>query len=254
MAEFRIKVNGQAHSVDVLPDTPVLWVLRDNLGLTGTKFGCGVAQCGACTVLLDAAAAVLLAAGIGARQRRDHDHRRIKRPRGRSGPQRLDRARRSAVRLLPVRTDHERGPNRPSCPRTSAGSATHAPHGAQGRCRNWCTRRHGHRIGDGAVVRADPARFEPSERTASGHELCRDYRPARAGNRDLAALDRAVWRDEQSVAVAGREAHARTRGAGAVWRARESLGANRRTLSARLNAAVAFGNANALGALPSSLC
>ena len=53
MEEFRIKVNGQAHSVDVLPDTPVLWVLRDNLGLTGTKFGCGIAQCGACTVFLD---------------------------------------------------------------------------------------------------------------------------------------------------------------------------------------------------------
>jgi isoquinoline 1-oxidoreductase alpha subunit len=53
MAAFRIKVNGQSHSVDVLPDTPVLWVLRDNLGLTGTKFGCGIAQCGACTVFLD---------------------------------------------------------------------------------------------------------------------------------------------------------------------------------------------------------
>ena len=53
MAEFRIKVNGQVHSVNVLPDTPVLWVLRDNLGLTGTKFGCGIAQCGACTVFLD---------------------------------------------------------------------------------------------------------------------------------------------------------------------------------------------------------
>jgi isoquinoline 1-oxidoreductase subunit alpha len=53
MAAFQIKVNGQAHSVDVLPDTPLLWVLRDNLGLTGTKFGCGIAQCGACTVFLD---------------------------------------------------------------------------------------------------------------------------------------------------------------------------------------------------------
>jgi isoquinoline 1-oxidoreductase alpha subunit len=53
MAAFRIKVNGQSHSVDVSPDTPVLWVLRDNLGLTGTKFGCGIAQCGACTVFLD---------------------------------------------------------------------------------------------------------------------------------------------------------------------------------------------------------
>lgn len=53
MATFQIKVNGQAHSVDVLPDAPLLWVLRDNIGLTGTKFGCGVAQCGACTVFLD---------------------------------------------------------------------------------------------------------------------------------------------------------------------------------------------------------
>jgi isoquinoline 1-oxidoreductase alpha subunit len=45
-----LKVNGKQHSVDVSPETPVLWVLRDTLGLTGTKFGCGIAQCGACTV------------------------------------------------------------------------------------------------------------------------------------------------------------------------------------------------------------
>ena len=48
-----IKVNGQAHSVDVDDDTPLLWVLRDVLGMTGTKFGCGQALCGACTVHLD---------------------------------------------------------------------------------------------------------------------------------------------------------------------------------------------------------
>jgi isoquinoline 1-oxidoreductase alpha subunit len=46
-------VNGRRRSVDVAADTPLLWVLRDNLGLTGTKFGCGIAQCGACTVHLD---------------------------------------------------------------------------------------------------------------------------------------------------------------------------------------------------------
>jgi isoquinoline 1-oxidoreductase alpha subunit len=46
-------VNGEARSVDVEPDTPLLWVLRDTLGLTGTKFGCGAALCGACTVHLD---------------------------------------------------------------------------------------------------------------------------------------------------------------------------------------------------------
>jgi isoquinoline 1-oxidoreductase subunit alpha len=48
-----IKVNGTVHSVDADKDTPLLWVLRDMLGLTGTKFGCGIAQCGACTVFLD---------------------------------------------------------------------------------------------------------------------------------------------------------------------------------------------------------
>jgi isoquinoline 1-oxidoreductase alpha subunit len=48
-----LQVNGQAHDVDVPPDMPVLWVLRDVIGLTGTKFGCGIAACGACTVHLD---------------------------------------------------------------------------------------------------------------------------------------------------------------------------------------------------------
>ena len=50
---FTIKVNGNAHRVDVDEDTPLLWVLRDVLGMTGTKFGCGVALCGACTVHVD---------------------------------------------------------------------------------------------------------------------------------------------------------------------------------------------------------
>jgi len=48
-----LRVNGKAHTVDVPPDMPLLWVLRDVIGLTGTKFGCGVALCGACTVHLD---------------------------------------------------------------------------------------------------------------------------------------------------------------------------------------------------------
>ncbi|HEU5171199.1 MAG TPA: (2Fe-2S)-binding protein [Gemmatimonadales bacterium] len=56
MASVSLTVNGQSHSVDVAPDTPLLWVLRDNLGLTGTKFGCGISQCGACTVHMDGAA------------------------------------------------------------------------------------------------------------------------------------------------------------------------------------------------------
>ncbi|HEY7664067.1 MAG TPA: (2Fe-2S)-binding protein [Xanthobacteraceae bacterium] len=50
---YAVTVNGTTRSVDVDADTPLLWVLRDELGLTGTKFGCGIAQCGACTVLVD---------------------------------------------------------------------------------------------------------------------------------------------------------------------------------------------------------
>jgi isoquinoline 1-oxidoreductase subunit alpha len=53
MAAFQVKVNEQVHAVDVLPDTPLLWVIRDAIGLTGTKFGCGIAMCGACTVFLN---------------------------------------------------------------------------------------------------------------------------------------------------------------------------------------------------------
>lgn len=53
MATINLKVNGKIHTVDVDPKTPVLWVLRDHLGLVGTKFGCGMAQCGACTIHLD---------------------------------------------------------------------------------------------------------------------------------------------------------------------------------------------------------
>jgi isoquinoline 1-oxidoreductase alpha subunit len=49
----RIKVNGTVHDVEVEPDTPLLWVIREQLGLTGTKYGCGIAACGACTVHID---------------------------------------------------------------------------------------------------------------------------------------------------------------------------------------------------------
>ena len=62
---FVIKVNGNTHSIDADGDTPLLWVLRDVLGMTGTKFGCGIALCGACTVHLDGAALAYRLALLG---------------------------------------------------------------------------------------------------------------------------------------------------------------------------------------------
>ena len=66
-----LSINNRQESVDVAPDTPVLWVLRDVLGLTGTKFGCGIAQCGACTIHLDGRpvrSCVLPLSAVGTRQ------------------------------------------------------------------------------------------------------------------------------------------------------------------------------------------
>lgn len=50
MAKYKLQINSKSYQADVEPDTPLLWVLRDHLGLVGTKYGCGIAQCGACTV------------------------------------------------------------------------------------------------------------------------------------------------------------------------------------------------------------
>ena len=106
---FAIKVNGQTHSVDVDGDTPLLWVLRDVLGMTGTKFGCGIALCGACAVHIDGVAVrscITPVDGLGntavttievsARRRPGQNSEGLARPRGRP------------MRLLPVRADHVR--------------------------------------------------------------------------------------------------------------------------------------------------
>src|SRR5215213_5926906 len=53
MSKYTLRVNGQPRSVDVTPETPMLWVLRDALGLVGTKYGCGIGECGACTIHLN---------------------------------------------------------------------------------------------------------------------------------------------------------------------------------------------------------
>ena len=60
-----LKVNGETHSVDVDPQTPLLWVLRDTIGLTGTKYGCGIAACGACTVHVDGQATRSCSVAVG---------------------------------------------------------------------------------------------------------------------------------------------------------------------------------------------
>ena len=56
MAQYKLMINGRSYEADVEADTPLLWVLRDNLGLVGTKYGCGIAQCGVCTVHVDGSA------------------------------------------------------------------------------------------------------------------------------------------------------------------------------------------------------
>lgn len=66
MATFKLKINGKVQDVDVDPATPLLWVLRDHLHLTGTKFGCGIAQCGACTIHLNGTAMRSCSLPVGA--------------------------------------------------------------------------------------------------------------------------------------------------------------------------------------------
>src|SRR2546421_2998612 len=63
---YDLKINGKPHKVDVDGETPLLWVLRDVLKMTGTKFGCGIAQCGACTVHIDGAATRSCSVPVGA--------------------------------------------------------------------------------------------------------------------------------------------------------------------------------------------
>ena len=72
-----LTVNGKQYDVDVSPDTPLLWVIRDAIGLTGTKFGCGLQQCGACTVHLDGVAVRSCGTAVSTvGNKESHDHRR----------------------------------------------------------------------------------------------------------------------------------------------------------------------------------
>ena len=76
----RLEHQRQDHDVDVDPNTPLLWAIREQVGLTGTKYGCGIAQCGACTVHIDGVAdALLLVPGERRGRQADHHHRRARR-------------------------------------------------------------------------------------------------------------------------------------------------------------------------------
>jgi len=103
-----LNVNGKAHNLDIDSETPLLWVIRDELGLTGTKYGCGKSLCGACTVLIDGrggALPVSLSVSAGRQKTITDDRGPVFRP-WPPAAKGLDSRRRAAVRLLPVRTDY----------------------------------------------------------------------------------------------------------------------------------------------------
>ena len=107
-----VTVNGRRYDVDLPDDTPLLWALRDELGLTGTKFGCGMALCGACTVHIDGQpvrSCVTPISAVGGKQ--GHHHRGDRRRNGGPGAAgRVGRHGRAAVRLLPGRARSWRPP------------------------------------------------------------------------------------------------------------------------------------------------
>jgi aerobic-type carbon monoxide dehydrogenase small subunit (CoxS/CutS family) len=102
-------VNRRQVNLDVDPSTPLLWVLRENLGLTGTKYGCGMAQCGACTVHLDGEAIRSCVAPVSRAAGKEVTTIEGLSPDLSHPLQRLDCRRCTAVRLLPIRTADERG-------------------------------------------------------------------------------------------------------------------------------------------------
>ena len=111
---IKLKINGQERNWDGDPDLPLLWFLRDEIGLTGTKFGCGQALCGSCTVIVDKQAVrVLHHLGLRRGRPRGHDDRRPSPHRRSRGAEGLAPGQRAAMRLLPGRPDHAgRGPAR----------------------------------------------------------------------------------------------------------------------------------------------
>ncbi len=91
MSNITLKVNGSAHTFDIDPSTPLLYILRNDLGLQGPRFGCGLGQCGACTVIINGAAVRSCITPCSTVKRRDHHARRTGQRRHASpGTARLD--------------------------------------------------------------------------------------------------------------------------------------------------------------------
>jgi 2Fe-2S iron-sulfur cluster binding domain len=106
---IKLNVNGRPATVNADPDTPLLWVLREQLGLTGTKYGCGIAACGACTVHVDGSAVRSCSFPLSeAKDRNVTTIEGLSRDRSHPGAEGLDRRTGPAMRLLPERHDHGR--------------------------------------------------------------------------------------------------------------------------------------------------
>ena len=204
----RLTVNGRSHDVDVDADMPLLWVLRDVLGLTGTKYGCGIAQCGACTVHVDGVADALLrrcrSARVAGKQITTIEGLVAER-RAAPGAAGLGRARRAAMRLLPERQimaaaallqGQAASRPTPTSTRRSPTSAAAAPTSASARRstrrrQRLTGERHEHTIADASTAaRSSPASPPPA---AGSRSDSNPVGPAAAPRRAPAAPEITAW-------------------------------------------------------------
>ena len=131
---YSLVVNGQTHTVDTPAEMPLLWVLRDSLHMKGTKFGCGVGQCGACTVQLDGAAVRSCQTPISTVARRRSRRSKVCPPTDRIRCSGVAGTRRAAVRILSGRSAHDRGGAAPKTAKPTDAQIDTAMNGNVCRC------------------------------------------------------------------------------------------------------------------------